>query len=96
MTVESLLDSKPVWALGGALVSLTLAYFSFTKDILKELGLLKGQNILIFDKLRVVEKLQEKTAFLKEGLDRARYDVDAAHEKLRELKKDSANSHSRS
>lgn len=91
MTLQALLDSKLVWALGGALISLTMAYFAFSKDITKELAFIRGQLSALLKHLDRQNVTHDRVVVLDREHVKVRHDLDNAFKAIRELKEGVSN-----
>lgn len=86
MTVYEILTDKVTWALGGGLIALAGSYFSFSRDILKELHFLKGQNSLLLHRFQLLDKMHERVTSLDKDQDRVRYDLNNCWTAIRNLR----------
>ncbi len=86
MTAYDLLTDKITFALGGGIIALAGSYFSFSRDILKEISFIKGQNALLLHRFQLLDKMHERVTSLDKDHDRVRYDLNNAWSVIRSLK----------
>lgn len=85
MTLQALLESKLVWALGGGLVSLTMAYFAFSRDITRDLSYIKGQLSMLLERFKAQDKIQEKVITLDNEQIKVKHDLQNAWNAIRKI-----------
>lgn len=86
MTLYDVINHKLVWALFGALVSVVVAYFTFSRDILREIFQLKGQSLLLLRRLEAIDRIQEILVGVNRDTDRLKYDLNNCWTEVRKLR----------
>lgn len=86
MTLSDILLHRVTWALGAAVIALVGAYFAFSREVTRDVHLIKGQLIMILQHFQQIHKLSEKHAVLDKEHDKTKADLDAAWRELRRLK----------
>lgn len=72
---------KFLFSAGGAFIALIVAYYTVGKD----LSFIKGQMMLIMERLKQLDKLFETQGVIEKSLIDKKHSIDSAHEKIREL-----------
>lgn len=86
--ISLVLEHRVTWALMAAIATLIGAYFSFSRDILRELHFIRGQNSFLLKRFEMLDKVQERIAAMDRDADRLKYDLNNAWTKIRDLKGD--------
>ena len=72
---------KFLFSAGGAFIALIVAYYTVGKDV----SFIKGQMLLIMERLKQLDKLFESQGVIEKSLIDKKHSIDSAHEKIREL-----------
>lgn len=86
MTLQEALNHRLTWALGSGLLTVVVAYFTFSRDILKELHFLKGQNAFLLKRFELLDKVHDRVLGLDRDSYKVRYDLDNAWKEIRNIK----------
>ena len=72
---------KFLWSVGGAFFALVAAYYTVGKDV----SFIKGQMLLIMERLKQLDKIFEAQGKLEKDMIDKKHSLDSAHDKIRDL-----------
>ena len=76
-----------LWSAGGAFITVLVAYFLMAKGISNELSYLKGQLVMLLQRLSELAKLTDVVIGHTQDLTKAKMDMDYAHDKIRDMQR---------
>ncbi len=89
ITLEQALTHKAtigvIAFLGGSLITIIGQYFAFSRDMGQSLSFIRGQNSLLLDRFKLLDKVVEKMVSIDKDVDKAKADINSAWQAIRTL-----------